>query len=354
MAIMYERTTNKGITKYYVDVSIDGKRYKRCLSEFQDEALKLFDTIKRERSIDCLHQRSEKLSWSSAILEFLKFVELFSVSHAHVMQIDSRLIAFRTFCEQDGITNLRSIGVIHARRYLAYRMNQEIRNKYKFSPENLTTTPAISTVNREISLYKRFFRFCTENDWITKNPWLPIRRFPDPVKQRPRYHFSKQELKKVFAVADEFHDYYYFLLFTGIRPTDAFGMKASSFDGHHLNFKMRKTGDWMTNIPIPGHVIKTLADRLDVEDENQLVFPELSSDRQRRYCRRRVQEVFEPEIVREKFINLHTFRHTYAHNMLDRGMPKEVLQTFLGHKSIRTTEIYANWVKSKELEKWVD
>ena len=39
--------------------------------------------------------------------------------------------------------------------------------------------------------------------------------------------------------------------------------------------------------------------------------------------------------------------------MLNRGVPKEVLQTFLGHRSIKTTEIYANWVKTKELEKYI-
>jgi site-specific recombinase XerD len=118
---------------------------------------------------------------------------------------------------------------------------------------------------------------------------------------------------------------------------------------------MAKTGDWMVNIPIPSSVISQLSARISAaQTDDDLIFPELSADRQRKYCRRRVQEVFEPAFVREKFINLHTFRHTYAHNMLDRGMPKEVLQTFLGHRSIRTTEIYANWVKGKDLEIWVN
>ena len=107
-------------------------------------------------------------------------------------------------------------------------------------------------------------------------------------------------------------------------------------------------------LPLSGHLLEILAERIHGEDADKLVFPELSSDQQRKYSRRRVQEVFEPHVVREKFINLHTFRHTYAHRMLDRGMPKEVLQTFLGHRSIRTTEIYANWVKSMELEKWIE
>ena len=37
--------------------------------------------------------------------------------------------------------------------------------------------------------------------------------------------------------------------------------------------------------------------------------------------------------------------------MLNKGVPKEVLQTLLGHRSIKTTEIYANWVRKEELER---
>ena len=66
-----------------------------------------------------------------------------------------------------------------------------------------------------------------------------------------------------------------------------------------------------------------------------------------------LQSNFEPDFVRKNNINLHTFRHTYAHNMLNKGVPKEVLQTLLGHRSIKTTEIYANWVRKEELERWV-
>ena len=37
-------------------------------------------------------------------------------------------------------------------------------------------------------------------------------------------------------------------------------------------------------------------------------------------------------------------------SLLNKGVPKEVLQTLLGHRSIKTTEIYANWVRKEELE----
>ena len=40
--------------------------------------------------------------------------------------------------------------------------------------------------------------------------------------------------------------------------------------------------------------------------------------------------------------------------MLNKGVPKEVLQTLLGHWSIKTTTIYANWDRNEELERWLN
>ena len=51
---------------------------------------------------------------------------------------------------------------------------------------------------------------------------------------------------------------------------------------------------------------------------------------------KRVQECFKREFVRENKINPHTFRYTYVHSMLDRNVPKEVLQTLPGHRSINS------------------
>jgi site-specific recombinase XerD len=39
-------------------------------------------------------------------------------------------------------------------------------------------------------------------------------------------------------------------------------------------------------------------------------------------------------------VTLHTFRHSYAMHMLYAGTPLNALQSLLGHKSIKSTEIY--------------
>ena len=111
---------------------------------------------------------------------------------------------------------------------------------------------------------------------------------------------------------------------------------------------MNKTDDFL-NVPLSGLILELIRPRF----KHDFIFPEVQSISQKRECLKRVQSVFDSEFVRENNITLHTFRHTYAHTMLNKGVPKEVLQTLLGHRSIKTTEIYANWISNNELEKYV-
>ena len=184
-------------------------------------------------------------------------------------------------------------------------------------------------------------------EWVEQSPFRSVKT----IKKQGsggRYHFSDSDIKMIMDSAGRFHDFYYILLHTGIRSTDAFKLKSEHFEGRYLKVQMNKTGDFL-HIPIAQHVLDVLQPRMT----NCTLFAALKSSRQRRNCVKNIQRLFEPDFVRKNNINLHTFRHTYAHNMLNKGVPKEVLQTLLGHRSIKTTEIYANWVRKEELERWV-
>jgi integrase len=50
----------------------------------------------------------------------------------------------------------------------------------------------------------------------------------------------------------------------------------------------------------------------------------------------------------EKAVTFHTSRHTYATVMLTRGADLPAIQNLLGHRSIRTTQIYAQIIDSKK------
>jgi site-specific recombinase XerD len=350
MATIYTRKAKDGTRRYYCDLTVEGRRYRRYLGLSRSTADKAL--ISLEHELRFVQQGGpERLGWDATLRQFILHVELTGITPAQVKYIKSRLNAFKSHCKSIDILSLDKVTTSQCRDYLTKRSQMKLRNKYQFGLEDKWVNPSISTLNIEIGFQKRFFRFCTENNWLDRNPWDPVKRIKDRTKGKPRYHFTDSDLNQIFEIGGVFNDFYFFLLHTGVRSTDAFVLDSKSIESQKLTIRMRKTGDWLPSIPLSLNVLNRLDERLS---KGGMVFPELQSDRQRRNARNLIQSQFRPDEVRTNIINLHTFRHTYAHRMLAQGMPKEVLQVFLGHRSIRTTEIYANWICVKNLEKWVD
>ena len=47
-------------------------------------------------------------------------------------------------------------------------------------------------------------------------------------------------------------------------------------------------------------------------------------------------------------VHAHAFRHTFATDLLSRGIPIEDVSALLGHRSVRITEAYySHWVKAR-------
>ena len=350
MGTITSRKTQKGILHYYGNLTVNGKRINRFLGLSRPTAIQAMKQLEFDMRFGDLVPKPEVVSYRDAIRKFQIHVELTGITYEQVKYIGARIKSFQKYCKQQGAEELDQITADHSQGYIARRKMEKVTKTYNYGKEGKWKHPATSTINREIGFQKRFFRYCSDNGWIKRNPWALISRVKKDNTREPRYAFTEAELESIMEVSGIFHDFFFFLLHTGLRPTDTFVLTSESFDGNMMTVRQRKTGDWLQNIPVSEDVLNTLGDRIASEG---LIFPELKSDRQRRYARRRVQGVFEPEFVRQNNINLHTFRHTYARQMLNKGMPKEVLQTFLGHRSVRTTEIYANWVNNAELNKWV-
>jgi site-specific recombinase XerD len=350
MATIKSVKSKSGTIKYYGDLRVDGKRYRRYLGISKKSAEQALKKLEYELRFHSKVDKRENVSYQDAISRFLVHVELTGITYEQVKYIASRVRTFQRYCAGKGITALHNVQQDDCRAYIKIRSMERIKNFYNLDSKQKWKYPAISTLNREIGFQKRFFKFCLSNDWMQKNPWASVAPIPDKSNMNQRYSFTDVDLENIFNNAGVFYDFYYVLLHTGIRPTDAFVLQSSSLKGNTLTIQQKKTGDWLQNIPVPQHLKNKIAERIEL---GGYIFHELQSDRQRRKARKLIQSLFEPDFIRKNNINLHTFRHTYSHQMLNKGMPKEILQTFLGHRSIRTTEIYANWVSGSELNKWL-
>ena len=343
MATIYVR---KGVTgtKYYINIVINDKR-KRLFAGYSKEVATL--KLKQLEYESVFNPHTTTTTITNAFNAYMDYICNTDIKPKQVAVIKRKVVWFCEYCSSKGIVKLEDIKSIHSNAYISMRSKVVSQSGYNTGNEGIYKKLSPSTLNREIGFIKRFFNYCIDMEWIDRNPFRSIKPFK--VKSNcQRYHFTPVQLDSIMENAGRFYDFYYLLLHTGIRCTDAYKLKPEHFDGNYLKVQMNKTRDFL-NIPIPEHVLEVLEPRM----ANSTLFSLLSSDRQRRNCVKNIQRLFEPSFVRDNNINLHTFRHTYAHHMLNKGVPKEVLQTLLGHRSIKTTEIYANWVRKEELEKWV-
>jgi len=288
MATIFTRKTNSGTLRFYSDITVNGKRYRKYLGLSKKTAQQALKKLEYELRFNSPSDETEHVSYTEAVRRFLVHIELTGITYEQVKFIASKIRAFQDYCSSSGNNTLEGVLQDHCRAYMSLRSRERIKNFYSLGSEQKWKYPATSTLNRDIAIQKRFFRFCLSNDWIIKNPWSSIIRLDDKNGKNPRYSFTEDDVKMIFKNAGKFYDFYYVLLHTGIRPTDAFVLESSSFKANALTIQQNKTGDWLHSIPVPDHLIETLSDRIQ---RNELLFPELQTDRQRRNARKLIQSL---------------------------------------------------------------
>jgi len=78
----------------------------------------------------------------------------------------------------------------------------------------------------------------------------------------------------------------------------------------------------------------------------------LISEGSKRYCERTIQQIVKNTAKKAKIkkrVTPHTLRHSFATHLLEAGADIRHIQQLLGHKSLRTTQIYTH-VASKDIK----
>lgn len=347
MSTIYTRLLKNNTITYYGSFNVNGKRIRKLLGYNLKSAKMKYKRLEYELMYINDKQKLILITYQKAYIKFLIKIELSGITKKPFDVIKRTINDLQKFLLQKNIKLLSEIKPEHLNDYISKRSKVRVTNKYLSTSDDYCPTLSITTLNKDIQIIKRFFGFCRDMKWIDNNPASTLKYFKQKDKKE-RYFFKQNEIDLIMSNAGSFYDFYYLLLHTGIRATDAYKLTPENFKDSWLSVRMNKTGDRL-EMPLREDIFKLLEPRFNQE----IIFPEVQSNRQKRNCVLRMQGLFPVDFVRKKNINLHTFRHTYAHTMLNKGVPKEVLQTLLGHRSIKTTEIYANWVRKEELEKWV-
>ena len=161
-----------------------------------------------------------------------------------------------------------------------------------------------------------------------------------PMLDTKREYLTLDELIKLKATPcedDEIRGAAIFSIYTGLRFSDIKSMTWGNIkegnNGMYLEYRQRKTKA-LEHIPISTDVIELLG---EPKSSNELIFPELS--KKKRY--NRVIKKWISDAGINKIITFHCFRHTNATLLIAKGVDLYTVSKILGHKSIKTTQIYA-------------
>lgn len=233
-------------------------------------------------------------------------------------------------------------------------VNFQFITEYEFflkSQRNVQHNTAMGIIKK----LKQIMRMCLANEWIERDPFM---NFKVKIHDTHRNVLMENELtilssKLIMTERLEIvRDIFLFSCYTGLSYGDVEKLTPSDIstgiDGEKWVFTTRNKTDTASRIPLLSMalaLIKKYEAHPKVINTGKL-FPMLSNQRMNTY----LKELADICGI-GKELTFHCARHTFATTVtLSNGVPIETVSKMLGHKNLRTTQIYAKVLDNKVSE----
>jgi len=257
---------------------------------------------------------------------------------------------------------------VRTRRHLAafikkeYRMEdkhlREVDLKFIKRFEHYLRTLSIgarNTITKYVVNFKKIMRIAYGHDWIAKDPFVHWQAEWQSVE---REALTESELNTIMEKEFEIErlknvkNLFLFSCFTGLSYSDVKQLTSNdivkNLNGDRI-IKMKRTKTKvMSSVPIlpPAESILLKYSSFQEINDKGLLLPVISNQRLNSY----LKELADSCKIKKK-LTFHLARHTFATTVtLANGVPIESVSRMLGHRSLRTTQIYAKVLDKKLME----
>lgn len=151
----------------------------------------------------------------------------------------------------------------------------------------------------------------------------------------------------------------------GLRIGEAVKIKIADIDGERKILTVRSgKGNKDRTVPIPEKMLKLLREYWKMHRNQKFLFPKRKSKNKTDFDRlktdnhialRTVQNAMRLALLETKITKKatpHTLRHSFATHLLEEGINLRALQSYLGHKTLRATQIYIHLTKNSEIRSY--
>ena len=276
-------------------------------------------------------------------LDYLKVVKKYS--NKTILSYYDDLIEYNEFLGNN-FKNILNIDIDITKEYLKYLYERGI-NK--------------NSISRKLSSIRGFYNYLVKEEILTSSPFNSI---PNPKKDLylPKF-LNDKELNKIFSVcsentpSDERDTLIIELLYaTGIRVSELVNIKISDIDINERTIKVVGKGSKERMVIFNNHTKKAIEIYLNdgYHEFNKLssgylILNKDGNKLSERYIRNIINKLVTKAGLDIK-ISPHTFRHTFATDMLEDGSALMTVKELLGHESLNTTSIYTH-VTNEQIRK---
>jgi integrase len=246
---------------------------------------------------------------------------------------------FTQFLSEQRIKFLHKIQISTMQNYRNWRL------KTKSTKTGDLMSP--KTVKDELIFFKnKVFDRAIEEKLISDNPAIRALKDTKVYRAEPR-PFTEAEIQLIIDNApNEFHrDFYMALCYTGARFGEITHLEWQHIDFENKTIHIEDRPAYRTKtrksriIPIHPKLLTTLKHRSEQKDST-FVFPSpVDKSKPIRTLNRGFNKLKERlNIAGEK--TLHSFRHSFASHLAERGVPDSVIQQMMGHSRVSMTHQY--------------
>jgi len=263
--------------------------------------------------------------------KFINYLKIEKNASGHtVINYAQDLKDFSSFLKDDTV---ESVDYLKIRKYLAALRAREYQKK---------------TIARKLSSLRSFFRFLYREGYIKSNPVATVST-PKLDKKLPVF-LDMQSVAKLIESADARDTWglrdraiMEMLYSSGMRVSELVGLDMSDVDIIGGVAKVMGKGRKERICPIGTKALGSLRDYMDKRPkENEALFLNKSGSRLHDRSVRRIIDKYIMKISFKEKISPHTFRHSFATHLLERGADLRSVQELLGHKNLSTTQIYTH------------
>lgn len=271
--------------------------------------------------------------YSDKFLNYLAIEKNYSPHTITNYKID--LIDFEKFINSLSLSgkDIKDIDYFILRKFLGYLTEKKIAKR---------------TLSRKISTLKSFFKFMLREGEVKGNPASSL-IYPKLDKPLPKF-LTEEEITKIlqFPGADDVMSLrdkaiIEVLYSTGARISEIVSLSINDIDLISGIIKVKGKGRKERLVPLGEPAVLSLKKYFDKREEDILAV--FLNKHGKALTDRGIRDIVNRYITKAAMtmhVSPHTFRHSFATHLLNRGADLRSVQELLGHSSIATTQVYTH------------